>query len=513
MNRRTLLKMLTSAPLLSVLEGRLAKAVDASATRPKLAINLTGPSYWTTEFPFSNLAFNASRWRLQVGDAPFTWDEALPPMTENGYPLSIPKGSVLESFLIFTQHRRHLSDRLTVTYDGKGTLDYVRGAELLTRSPGKDEIRHLAAEHPFTVSLTETDPSDPLRNIQVFENGQQGASPFRKPFLERLSGMSAIRFMDWMATNDSEVRRWEDRPRVGQFGRSGYGIAWEYMVDLCNVSGIAPWFTMPHLADDTYIRQFARHVLGFLDPRLDIYVEYSNEVWNSTFGQATYAAAQGKELGLSNDAFQAQLRFYARRTNEIIDIWRNVFGSQQHRIVGVYAAQFANDWTSETILSFEGAKERAGVLAVAPYFGGRLGSPKIATEVAGWSLDRIFADLEREVEEDNPALMRSQAKIAQDYGLRLVAYEGGQHLVGHGGAENNDKLTALFVAANRDPRMGELYRRHLAHWSAIGGDLYALYASMSEPGKWGNWGLLENEDTSSTKWKAIQALLRGNPPI
>ncbi len=43
------------------------------------------------------------------------------------------------------------------------------------------------------------------------------------------------------------------------------------------------------------------------------------------------------------------------------------------------------------------------------------------------------------------------------YGSRLVPYEGGQHLVGIRGAENDDALTALLTAANADPRMGKLY--------------------------------------------------------
>ena len=65
----------------------------------------------------------------------------------------------------------------------------------------------------------------------------------------------------------------------------------------------------------------------------------------------------------------------------------------------------------------------------------------------------------------------------------------------------------MFQAANRDPRMGELYLRHLAHWQASGGDLYVLFNSMGEYTKWGSWGLLEAEGVPNAKWDAVQSLL------
>ena len=35
-----------------------------------------------------------------------------------------------------------------------------------------------------------------------------------------------------------------------------------------------------------------------------------------------------------------------------------------------------------------------------------------------------------------------------------MAYEGGQHMVGVIGGENNEAMTRLFQEANRHPRMG-----------------------------------------------------------
>jgi hypothetical protein len=280
------------------------------------------------------------------------------------------------------------------------------------------------------------------------------------------------------------------------------------MIELCNIVEIDPWFNMPHLADDDYMRRFAQQVKSSIRPSLKIYVEYSNEVWNSMFGQAGYASEQGLAAGLSDNPYEAQLRFYAQRTTEILAIWEDVFSDTRDRIIGVYAAQSANDWTSTTILSSKGVKDHCDVLAIAPYFGGSLGSPERADEVAEWSLDRLFSELGTEIESDNLHAIQKQSQIARRHGVKLVAYEGGQHLVGHGGAENNERLVDLFIAANRDRRMGELYRRHLNLWWAAGGDLYAFFSSMSEPSKWGSWGLLEFEGSSHHKWDAIQQVLQ-----
>jgi hypothetical protein len=68
------------------------------------------------------------------------------------------------------------------------------------------------------------------------------------------------------------------------------------MVQLCNYLKINPWFCIPHLADDDYVRQFALLVKNSLDPALKVYIEYSNEVWNNVFEQHHYAEEKAKEL-------------------------------------------------------------------------------------------------------------------------------------------------------------------------------------------------------------------------
>lgn len=510
MKRRDLLKLVPTLATAAFLPQAAAWGQSRPASTglaSGLGMNLAPVTYWSTEHPFRNLASSASRWRLQQVDGPFSWDLALPPSTQDGYPLSVPDGSFLESFLVFTPHRRHLPDVLTITYDGEGVIDYLAGGELVTRGAGKDVIRNLKNEGPIIARLMSTSAKSPLRNVRI-DDADGGGKRFRPAFIDRLSSMSVLRFMDWMDTNNSKISRWDQRPVADRYSQTEGGVAAEIMVELCNRLNISPWFTLPHLADDDYVRRFANLVRDTLHADLPVHVEHSNEVWNGLFEQSQHAGREGMRLGLSANIYEAGLRYYSQRSSEVISIWEDVFGADRDRVIGVYAAHGVNAWTSEVILSWEDALKHADVLAIAPYFGGALGSRENAPTVSQWSLDRLFQALEEEIDGQNLDAIKRQAELAGRFGVPLVAYEGGQHLVGYSGTAHDEALHRLFAEANRDPRMGDLYRRHIDHWRQAGGGAYVLFNSMGQNSQWGSWGLLEHEDDANApKWRAVQELL------
>lgn len=100
--------------------------------------------------------------------------------------------------------------------------------------------------------------------------------------------------MDWMRTNGSQVTTWSSRPQptYARFSTEK-GVPAEIMVELANVSEKSPWFTMPHQATDDFVLNFATIVRDNLLPSLTVYVEYSNEVWNSAFSQAGWVESRG----------------------------------------------------------------------------------------------------------------------------------------------------------------------------------------------------------------------------
>lgn len=101
----------------------------------------------------------------------------------------------------------------------------------------------------------------------------------------------------------------------------------------------------------------------------------------------------------------------------------------------------------------------------------------------------------------------TRADLSREYRLELVAYEGGQHLVGYQGAENLQPLTDLFIAANRHPRMYDLSRRHLNRWFAEGGGLYVGFLYVAAPSQWGSWGVLEYQDQPAEQARKYRAML------
>ena len=71
--------------------------------------------------------------------------------------------------------------------------------------------------------------------------------------------------------------------------------------------------------------------------------------------------------------------------------------------------------------------------------------------------------------------------------MALIAYEAGQHAT----AQTSDEVTELMIAANRHPRMRELYLQYFDVFFGNGGELMAIFAGVYPPSKWGSWGVKE----------------------
>ena len=251
----------------------------------------------------------------------------------------------------------------------------------------------------------------------------------------------------------------------------------EVMVDLCNRQKADPWFCMPHLADDEYVRNFATLVKERLPAGRKVYIEYSNEVWNSIFEQHRYAERQAKALGLgpAERPWEGAGMFYARRSVEIFKIWEEVFGGSD-RLVRVLAWQAGSGpyWTEGILLSPRGVSRSVDALAIAPYLTFCVPEQSndrravTAATVSKWTVDQALDYMEQKALRESIGWVKQQKKVADKYGLKLVAYEGGQHMVGVAGAENNEVMTRLFHAANRHQRMGTIYQRYYDGWTASG---------------------------------------------
>ncbi len=511
-----------------------------------MGINLSLIRYFSSQQPFIDGFKFSQSWVTQTPSIWNTREDDLLDLDSNGWVKSLPMDEAGIQYtqvgtLLFRQQETYLPGRYVVLYEGEGTLTYRFDAQKneALSTPGRDIIDVTPSNSGIFIGITETDPNqtgDYIRDIRVVPESQEFLATttlFNPEFIEKIQPFKTLRYMDWMETNDSQQKDWADRPKPEDARYSEIGVPVEIMVELANETDTDAWFNMAHMATDDYVANFARYVKDNLEPDLKIYVEYSNEVWNGIFDQNQWVMDRAEqEFANSNLNF---IDWYSRRTTEVVEIWENVFGADSERIIGVMGAQSANPYTGRTALDYRWSNTELSrsdtdidAVAIAPYFGRYIGLPENRATLESWTQDsdgglsKLFQEITqggllgnspeggalaqayREIEAYN--------EIATEENVQLLAYEGGQHLAGVRGLENNQAIVDLFIAANRDPRMGNIYRDYLAQWSNLGGDVFVHYSDIRAHDKWGSWGVLESVyQDSSPKYDALVDFFQ-NPP-
>ncbi len=472
-------------------------------TTPPLGTNLTGIASWNPIWQFVDVFRTARPWISQCDGC--GWGEGEPlELSPEGWVKSLQDGQYAETVML--DGGVYPDGDYILTYEGEGEIVFsMDSAEITSNSKGRMTFR-INGNYGIWLQIRATNPDDYIRNIHIYMP-TIGDLPFHPDFLASLDGFTTLRFMDWMATNNSEIVTWDDRPKMTDAQWHEKGVPIEMMVLLANIQNADAWFNMPHRADDEYIRQFATYVRDNLNPNLQAYIEYSNETWNSQFTQAQYVIEQGRALGLSDDDFQAGLFYHSRRASEIFAIWEDVFG-ETDRLVRVLASQGANAWTGEQVLTYNNMYEKADALAIAPYFGGYLGDPATIDSVVAMGVDGVIDASRAHINGEVSNWIRDNVTVTSRYGVELIAYEGGQHLVGYFGAEGNDSLTELLISVNRDPRMGDLYTEYLNQWYGLGGGLFMNFSHIASPSQWGSWGILEYQNQPRAEAPKYDAIMR-----
>lgn len=473
-------------------------AVAQNVAKPALGINLAGPSDWNTELPFAD-AFRLSRaWISQKKGEGWGKGPDLE-LDDAGWVKRLSRDCFAETPLCTIDGGHYPSGLWTITWEGSGKIELSKG-KVVVNKPNRLEANIDSNGGGFFLRLLETDPNNPVRNIQALLPGitaeQVAANPWRKNFLDRWKGVTCLRFMDFQDTNNSTQAKWSDRPLPNDATFTRKGVPIELLCDLANRLECDAWFCVPHLADDDYVRQFANLVKQRLDPKRKAYIEYSNEVWNGQFRQHHYAAQEGQKAKLAEKPWEAAWFYTSKRSIEIFKIWEAAFGDRR-RLVRVIPSQAANKYIAQQLLGWQNAGQQADVLAIAPYISLNIpasGAELNADKVASWTVEQLLDYVEEHSLPECMKWIEENKKVADQYGLKLVCYEAGQHFVGVAGGENNEQLTKLLHAANSYSRMKQLYSKYYAGWEKAGGDLLCHFSSTGQWSKWGSWGLLQFAD-------------------
>jgi hypothetical protein len=433
----------------------------------------------------------------------------------------------------------------TVLYDGDGLIEYGVGAKLLKHSEGKDIIKLVPDRKGLisaTITITKSDTKNYVRNIRIlmpggicqgdlfkrvkhanecgdnqflsFEKNYQKLT-FNPDYLHFMKDFKVLRFMNMSGITRNSMRFWRQRATptdASWAGKEGVrGVPVEIMVELTNILKSDAWFTLPHKADNYFIHKYAEYVHKNLKPGLKAYVEYSNETWNGIFPQAHYMKRVGEKMKLDPNRDYAGYKFYSKRSVEIFKIWEKVFGDTK-RFVRVMGGMTGNMRLTKMLLEEGDAYKHTDALAIAPYFY----APQNQL-LRLRSVDSVFKILE---DPQNPYSIKNildsvtkQAELSKHYGVDLVAYEGGQHLVAYRTHTMNAGPNPYLIAANRDPRMAEFYYKFLRGWKQAGGKLFVAFSAPRKHSWFGSWGIKEyitQPMHKAPKYRALMQFVKNN---
>ena len=484
------------------------------------------------------------------GSTPF--EEARPWLTKgkiiydkDGWPTNLNGGQVGARFINKLPAGNIPDGNYIVLYDGSGTLKYGNDAKLISKTPGREVISIKAGadkEIRATLLITQTDTRNPIKNIRILMPGgicsnnphkrvfsQQSCRGsqylsfekhssriiFNPDYLNYMKDFKVLRFMNMAGITRNPIKEWSKRPTMSKSTWGGKptvrGAPLEIMVALANQNNSDAWFSLPHAANDHYMRKFAQYVRDNLKPGLKAYIEYTNEAWNTIFDQAHYMKDMGLKLGLDEDRDKAGYKYYSFRSVQVFNIFEQEFRGTQ-RIVRVMGGWTGYTRLTEMLLGYRDAYKKTDAFAIGPYFYGSTAELKKVK-----SVNAIFKMLyDEKLPFSIPGvekLVGKHAALAKSYGVSLIAYEGGQHLVDWKNRDITKAPTKYYIAANRDWRMAKAYKDFLDGWKRAGGQTFVNFSAPRTYQWFGSWGtreFLTQSDRKAPKHRALMSFIKSN---
>jgi len=307
------------------------------------------------------------------------------------------------------------------------------------------------------------------------------SNPWQPQLLQDLKPFHVIRYMDWNLTNfaNNPNANWSTRKQPTD--SQDNSVAFEWQIDLCNRTKTDYWVNIPHEAGPDMWQKLAQLIHDKLDPSLRVYVEWSNEVWNGGFPQASYSAAKGSQLGLGG-AFPA----WSYQAYESVRVWETfegVFGKNSPRVVKVIAGQMANSGVCSALMTalndpkINPNHTKPTAYAGAPYF-------------SGTSISGLQSGIQSTVN-----WTENSISCASGESLPVISYEGGQDSFAAG-------VSGCSSLAH-DPAMRGLYKTFLDAQSSAG--LKGPFMQYTQVGSC--WGLKEKTSDSTESSPKYQGVL------
>jgi hypothetical protein len=481
---------------------KLAATPADGWTRPILGMNLETPRDYARQFMFID-AMKTSR---KFGSAQKPYDQSAA-VDADGWPSGDAGALVMtEVKNVNGVYLFSATGRCVLSCPGSPArvmnLQYDPARNRTTASV----VVQAAPEKIITLALAFTNTQGGLKNIKLLRPGYSSDQQvFTSDFLAALKPFDAIRFMDYLRTNNSPISKWSDRVKPTDAQYTINGGPYEYAIDIGNVLDKDIWLNVPALADDDFITQLGQLVRARLKPNLHCYVEYSNEVWNGIFKQfqenlqAAKAEVASGDTTLNDGGKDTNQFYWARKRVAQRSVQIKKLMGDDPRIRVVLASQLAYDPPGamikqqlEYVAKYYGPPDQFFfAIAQAPYFAGGKDETDPAKknyfmQRAGLTVDDICNRLLQRTDAGQTKYVEAFHALARQYGLKSFAYEGGVDL-----QQFNSDVDAK-IASQYDLRMGRAVEDYLDRWYDHGGDAMFYFTLSCKYSKSGYWGLTED---------------------
>jgi hypothetical protein len=507
------------------------------STVPMIGVNLDGISASSSTWTFNDAFLESSDWVSQAydtvtgseswGGGPAIsldandWPTQLTQsVAANGDPIQQRVGTLMFRDI----NGNYPAGVYTAQWQGSGTVNFGFDAHVIQQGVNSDGSNYaLLQVTPSSagiyLEIAATNPANPVHNIHVWmpdANGQaqtgtvwapgDSFSPFTPAFLAELKPFNTLRFMDWMDTNQSTVVDWADRRQLTYARQSTgtNGVSYEYMIELANELHENLWINLPYQSNANFNTQLATLLKTSLDPSLKVYVEWSNEVWNSQFGFNTFGWVTS-QLALPQNSGMDRNQFIATQINQDFAIWSQVFASQSNELVRIVSGQaVASAGTDEILANLNGGYDAISTGAYITPTAAQTATFSAST-TGDDVLNAAFADLPTTV-----ADLQSYQALANKYSailgrpITFVTYEGGQQFSAQGQTVSYQQA---YYDAQVNPRIYNLYENLITEFAAMGGSLFMHYSNVSVNSKFGSYGALQYLSQPISQAPKYQALL------
>lgn len=487
-----------------------------------VGLNLTAPTDWLSDLVFKDAMKTARAW-MAVDETKRYWtaeSASQIPLRADGYPESLPytpagaPRPLWVHTIVIDQSSARPTGTYSLRFEGEGRVNYRHpGSPSVTYTfteAGSYPVEYNTTSAAALITIESSNPANPVRNIRLIypefanqTNEQLDQQPFTPQFLNSVRGARVLRFMDWMRTNNQLAYEWSARNTPQSMSQAmKSGVAMEHIVQLANEIDADVWVCMPHLGTDTLFQNYAEFLRDNLEPGRKVYVEFSNELWNTVFDQGDYAAArpEGRE------------QFVAATSFRIFKIFQDALGPS--RVVNVMPGHVASATYNQALLAFQSNPTvnphamAVDALAIAPYVGGEIPNAVAQADLeVGLSTEGLLDRLQYYLDTQYVDFLDQNVAIANQHTIRLIAYEGGHHLAPPVSEENNDTLVDIIIEANYHPRMEQIYRDMLSIWAEKVHDVFMAFATTARYEKHNTWGFRSRWDEpigDAPKYRAIR---------